>query len=124
MKKLLAFIASLVLCLGVTAAVYAEGPTPVASEQLDAVETALQCSFKHEAIVEEFIEGWEISVEFISYQGKHYPLQITDKVTTGAPHFVELEHHQPAELSDNQYKEIYALTVRVSPMAPLILNTR
>lgn len=77
-----------------------------------AVEHALQCSFKHEAIIEEFVEGREISVEFISYQGKHYPLQITDKVTTGAPHFVELEHHQPAELSDAQYDEIYALTVR------------
>ena len=77
-----------------------------------AIRNALGCSFKHEAIVEEFIEGREISVEFISYQGKHYPLQITDKVTTGAPHFVELEHHQPAVLSDQQYKEIYALTAR------------
>lgn len=76
----------------------------------DAVETALQCSFKHEAIVEEFIEGREISVEFISYQGKHYPLQITDKVTTGAPHFVELEHHQPADLCEEQYARIYDLT--------------
>ena len=79
---------------------------------IPSLKDALRYSFKHEAIVEEFIEGREISVEFISYQGKHYPLQITDKVTTGAPHFVELEHHQPAELSDNQYKEIYALTVR------------
>lgn len=77
-----------------------------------AVENALNCSFKHEAIIEEFVEGREISVEFISYRGKHYPLQITDKVTTGAPHFVELEHHQPAELSDKQYEDIYALTER------------
>ncbi len=76
----------------------------------DAVETALQCSFKHEAIVEEYIEGREISVEFISYQGKHYPLQITDKITTGAPHFVELEHHQPADLREEQYAQIYDLT--------------
>lgn len=76
----------------------------------DAVETALHCSFKHEAIIEEFVEGREISVEFISYQGKHYPLQITDKVTTGAPHFVELEHHQPADLSEEQYAQIYDLT--------------
>ena len=85
-------------------------------EQIDdlqtAVETALASSFKHEAIVEEFIEGREISVEFISYQGIHYPLQITDKVTTGAPHFVELEHHQPADLSAEQYEEIYDLTKR------------
>lgn len=78
----------------------------------DAVETALHCSFKHEAIIEEFVEGREISVEFISYQGKHYPLQITDKVTTGAPHFVELEHHQPADLTKEQYEQIYGLTKR------------
>jgi biotin carboxylase len=75
-----------------------------------AVKNALNCSFKHEAIVEEFIEGREISVEFISYHGKHYPLQITDKVTTGAPHFVELEHHQPADLTKEQYSQIYDLT--------------
>ena len=77
-----------------------------------AVETALASSFKHEAIVEEFIEGREISVEFISYLGKHYPLQITDKVTTGAPHFVELEHHQPACFTKEQFDQIYDLTRR------------
>lgn len=80
-------------------------------EELDiAVEKALEFSFCKYAIVEEYIEGREISVEFISYKGKHYPLQITDKVTTGSPHFVELEHHQPADLSAEQYGQIYAVT--------------
>ena len=81
-------------------------------DQLPAIEQAVNYSFKHEAIVEQYIEGREISVEFISYQGKHYPLQITDKVTTGAPHFVELEHHQPADLTLEQYSEIYRLTIK------------
>ena len=75
-----------------------------------AVEAAVEFSFKGEAMVEEFIEGREISVEFISYHGKHYPLQITDKVTTEAPHFVELEHHQPADLSGETFTEIYKIT--------------
>lgn len=75
-----------------------------------AVRNALSCSFRHEAILEEFIEGHEISVEFISYKGLHYPLQITDKVTTNAPHFVELEHHEPANLSKGKFDYIYALT--------------
>lgn len=75
-----------------------------------AIENAISLSFKKEAMVEEYIEGREISVEFISYKGKHYPLAITDKVTTGAPHFVELEHHQPANLTQSQYEEIYKLT--------------
>lgn len=77
-----------------------------------AIEIALDKSFKHEAMVEEFVEGREISVEFISYQGKHYPLQITDKVTTEAPHFVELAHHQPSTLSKAMYDKIYAITNR------------
>ena len=79
---------------------------------LPAIKAAQDYSFKHEAIVEQFIEGREISVEFISYQGVHYPLQITDKVTTEAPHFVEIAHHQPANLSKAQYEEIYDLTKR------------
>ena len=79
---------------------------------IPAIEAAMNYSFNHEAIVEQYIEGREISVEFISYQGKHYPLQITDKVTTGAPHFVELEHHQPADLTLDQYSEIYRLTTK------------
>ena len=79
-------------------------------ELKDAIDNALACSFKKLAMVEEFVGGREISVEFISYQGKHYPLQITDKVTTGAPHFVELEHHQPSTLSAEMYAQIYAIT--------------
>ena len=75
-----------------------------------AIERALSLSFKHEAMVEEFIEGREISVEFISYQGTHYPLQITDKVTTGAPHFVELAHHQPSSLPADMFEHIYDIT--------------
>lgn len=76
----------------------------------NAIDNALACSFKKQAMVEEFVGGREISVEFISYQGKHYPLQITDKVTTGAPHFVELEHHQPSTLSAEMFANIYSIT--------------
>jgi len=66
-----------------------------------AIERACKESFQKKAVIEEFIEGREISVESISYKGKHYVLQITDKVTTEAPFFVELEHHQPSSLPDN-----------------------
>ena len=79
-------------------------------ELKSAIDFALDCSFKKQVMVEEFIEGREISVEFISYKGTHYPLQITDKVTTGAPHFVELEHHQPSTLSKEKFEEIYKIT--------------
>lgn len=79
-------------------------------ELASAVEKAISVSFKKQAMVEEFIEGREISVEFISYKGTHYPLQITDKVTTDAPHFVELEHHQPSTLADEMFAKIYEIT--------------
>lgn len=68
------------------------------TELQDAVKRAVSESFTQEAIIEEYVSGREISIESISYQGKHYILQITDKVTTGAPYFVELEHHQPSTL--------------------------
>ena len=49
-------------------------------------------------LVEQYIAGREVSVEGISYMGKHYVVQITDKDNSGAPHFVELAHHQPSSL--------------------------
>lgn len=65
---------------------------------LQATDNALKESFNNQAIIEEFIQGREISVETISWEGKHYVLAHTEKVTSGAPHFVELEHHQPSDL--------------------------
>ena len=75
-----------------------------------AIERAIAASFAHEAMVEEYIDGREISVEMISCRGIHYALQITDKVTTGAPHFVELEHHQPSDLPAAMQTHIFEIT--------------
>lgn len=51
-------------------------------------------------IAEQFLEGgMECSVESISFKGKHTIIQITQKDSSGAPHCVELGHHQPAPLS-------------------------
>jgi biotin carboxylase len=78
----------------------------------EAVNRARNESFEHKAIIEEFVTGREISVESISYKGKHYILQITDKVTTGAPFFVELEHHQPSSLSEDIKKNVEDIVIR------------
>lgn len=59
-----------------------------------------------EIIVEEFISGKELSVESISYKGVHHVIQITDKDTSSAPHFVELGHHQPADISPSLQSKI------------------
>ena len=79
---------------------------------LEGVRKAIEFSFKHKAIIEEYIEGKEVSVEFISYHGAHHSLMVTDKVTTGSPHFVELEHHQPADFPVEVYSQLYATTRR------------
>lgn len=79
---------------------------------IPAIEQAIKASFAHEAMVEEYINGREISVEMISCRGIHYALQITDKVTTGAPHFVELEHHQPSDLPAAMQTHIFDITRR------------
>jgi biotin carboxylase len=79
------------------------GVTKVNKEEdlLFAVERALLASKNKEILIEEFIDGREISVESISYHGKHYILTITDKETTGEPYFVETAHHQPSDLIDS-----------------------
>lgn len=64
-----------------------------------AVRRALEASLSGEAVVEQFIEdAREISVEGISHDGTYHVLTVTDKVTTGTPHFVELAHLQPSDL--------------------------
>lgn len=71
-----------------------------------AVTEALACSLCHEAVLEEFIEdAREISIEGISFAGTHYVLAVTDKVTTGPPHYIELGHHQPSDLPQHQIDE-------------------
>ncbi|MDI9529203.1 MAG: ATP-grasp domain-containing protein [Candidatus Cloacimonadota bacterium] len=72
----------------------------------NAVHKAKSISLTGQVIIEEFIEGREFSVEFISYQGIHHYLTITDKVTTNEPYFVEIAHHQPADISRDVEKRI------------------
>jgi len=78
----------------------------------EAVQRAQTESFTHQAIIEEYVAGREVSVESISWQGKHYILAITDKITTEEPYFVELEHHQPSNLSAEIQQQIKSETLK------------
>ncbi len=60
-------------------------------------------------IVEEYLAGSEVSVEIIVTDGAVNVLQVTDKLTTGAPHFVEMGHSQPSRLGDENVSSIKAL---------------
>ena len=64
----------------------------------EAVAFAQGESFERAAILEEYIEGKEYSCECISENGKHTALAVTEKYTTGSPHFIEIGHIQPSGL--------------------------
>lgn len=58
-------------------------------------------------ILEQFLPaGMECSVESLSYMGKHYIIQVTEKITSGPPHCVELGHHQPAGITAEMRKKV------------------
>ncbi len=66
-----------------------------------AIEQAQKESFEKKAVVEEFVEGKEYSVEYLSYKGEHHFLAVTEKFTTNAPHYIETGHMEPADLQEN-----------------------
>lgn len=63
-------------------------------------------------IIEEYLKGPEVSVEIITLNGEPNVLQITDKLTTGAPHFVEMGHSQPSRLPVADKEKIADLACR------------
>ena len=92
-------------------------------ELMQAFERSMLYSRCGNVIIEQFIDGREFSVEYLSYNGQHFNIQITDKVTSGPPYFIELQHHQPADISHELHdricdlveKALTALCVENSP---------
>lgn len=65
----------------------------------DALEAAYEQGFEKCALVEEYAEGEEYSIEYCSWEGRHHFLAMTQKQTTGAPHFIETGHFEPADVT-------------------------
>ena len=82
----------------------------------DELESALAYSRENgrsgNVIIEEYMTGSEVSVEIIVWQGIPHVLQVTDKLTTGAPHFVEMGHSQPSRLPEADLESIRDLAIR------------
>ena len=76
-----------------------------------AYDEALYESRDHSVLIEQFIEGPEFSIEMIVWRGEIHVLTVTDKKTTGAPHFVELGHNQPSCFSDAEVETLKAAAV-------------
>ena len=80
----------------------------------EAIAFAREPSFEKRVLAEEFAEGREYSVEYLSWQGEHHFLAVTEKFTTGAPLFVETGHLQPpAHMDARTLERIKALVPRV-----------
>lgn len=84
----------------------------------DELERALSYSSENgrrgDVIVEEYMQGPEVSVEVMVSHGIPHVLQITDKLTTGAPHFVEMGHSQPSRLPNEAQLAIRDLAMRAA----------
>jgi hypothetical protein len=62
-------------------------------------------------LLEEYLDGPEISVEAFSFAGRHVVLAVTDKLTL--PNFVEVGHSMPAELSDAERDAVVRLVTQL-----------
>jgi biotin carboxylase len=63
-----------------------------------AIEAALEVSRNGSALVEELVEGLEVTVNAFSIEGRFHPLTVTDRLTAEPPAFgVALAHIWPSE---------------------------
>ena len=78
-------------------------------ELTEAVRYGTENSVSGRVILEEYLVGKEVSAEVIVWQGEATVLAVTDKLTTGAPHFVETGHSQPSRLPVADVKKVEKL---------------
>jgi biotin carboxylase len=62
-----------------------------------------------EFLMEEFLDGPEISVETLSFDGRHVVVAVTDKECGGPSGFVEIGHSQPSGYSTETLREVARL---------------
>ena len=77
----------------------------------EAYDYSKSSSRNGDVVVEEYMNGPEVSVETLTVNGECHVIQITDKITTGAPHFVEMGHTQPSELDDDTKQRIAQVAI-------------
>ena len=84
------------------------------AELAEALRYASENGRRGDVIMEEYLEGPEVSVEVMVVDGTPHVLAITDKLTTGAPHFVEMGHSQPSRLPMAAQEAISDLACRAA----------
>jgi biotin carboxylase len=98
--------------------VQSSGGRGVTEVDLTASDAQLQAAYAYAAahtlgrrgvLAEHCVRGPEYSVEGLVWGGRCEILAVTDKLTSGAPHHVEIGHHQPASLDIEQTQQLEAL---------------
>jgi len=64
-------------------------------------------------LAEKWVHGPEVSVEALTWEGRHRVVTVTDKLTTGAPHFVETGHTMPSRLPAGVLGQVREVTFRL-----------
>lgn len=80
-------------------------------EWQECLDYAASYSKEGSVVIQDFMDGPEVSVEVIILKGEPRVLAITDKTTTGYPHFVETMHVQPTGLSEETAHMVRELAV-------------
>ena len=65
------------------------------------------------ALVEEYVDGEQYSVETVSVEGKHSIIGITKEFFSAAPYFMETQHLFPAKISEKIERKIHDIVIKV-----------
>ena len=78
----------------------------------EAVEAALQFSASGRALVEEFIDGPEFSIDAVVWRGRLSICGVADRDIRFAPFFIEVGHCMPSQLDDRAQRQLTAVFTR------------
>nr|WP_281278432.1 ATP-grasp domain-containing protein [Tessaracoccus massiliensis] len=77
----------------------------------EAFDYSMASSRDGRVIAQEYLQGQEVSVEGFVIHGRVHVVAVTDKITTGPPHFVEMGHTQPSAVGVHMLEKIQRLVV-------------
>ncbi len=64
----------------------------------DAIASARAASTSGDIIIEEYLEGWQVEVDTLSYHGQHQVIVMTDMKMDKGTRITDIAHHQPSQL--------------------------
>ena len=90
-------------------------------EELNSIyQESLKYADSGEIIVEELMTGIELSCELIVQNGIPFVAQVTDKITTGEPYFIEIGQNQPSHFKGETLEAIKDLACRAAIAVGLV----